>query len=87
MEEEKVFTVKFHCNNCGHNWHEEFCRGDIIHDGIRGVVAPRVEDHRCTRSFSCPYCRNISCPICGAEEEVIIVERKPLLWKVKTRIL
>jgi len=78
MEEEKVFTVKFRCHNCGHSWWEEFCRGDIVHDGTLGIEAPYVEDHRCSHDSNCPYCRYIQCPICGVEEEVSIEDRRPL---------
>ena len=77
---EKVFAVKFYCHNCGHSWWEEFCKGDKIHDGILSIKAPYVEDHRCTHSTDCPYCHTIKCPVCSADEEVSVEERKPLLW-------
>jgi len=78
LREKKAFAVQFQCHNCGHSWWEEFYKGDVVYSGILNIEAPYVKDHRCTHNRSCPYCRRIQCPICEAEEEVSIKDRKPL---------
>jgi len=73
--EEKVFAVKFECENCGAEWEEKFCRGDKVEEQFLGIY---VQDHRCTGEASCLYCRHIECPVCGRRDDVLIKERYPL---------
>jgi len=74
--EEKAFAVKFECENCGAKWEEQFCR----RDRVKGLPLGRVyiEDHRCTRSADCPYCRYVKCPVCEGDDDILIRERYPL---------
>jgi len=80
MEDKKAFAVKFQCRNCGYSWWEEFCKGDIVYNRKWNLEGPYVKDRRCTGGMDCPYCRYVKCPVCEAEKQVSVKERKPLIF-------
>lgn len=71
-----AFRVTFECNNCGHQWTEDFEKGDEVR-GSGSFSGPYMKSNNCTFSVSCPHCRDITCPVCDVGEDVRVVKREP----------
>ena len=71
----KVFEVQYRCANCGHVWKEKYEKGDRITEDFWGV---HLHSHQCTGDYSCPHCKRIECPVCGATKAISVKARQPL---------
>jgi hypothetical protein len=78
--EDYVFTVKFHCMNCGREFKLGFGRGDEVHPkgvGRRNFQLDEVNGNPYLAKVNDAQCR-IQCPTCEVDHSLSVVKRTPI---------